>query len=452
MSSYHPHVATAALLARLPLDALFSSLKQDSMSPFNALLTHVIMQLDEAISDQLSAVIQHPYFKALESRWKGVNLLTSLPVSSRRVKIKMLDWRWAMLCNDLKYSFDVRQCVLYKKLYANEFDTAGGTPFGLVFIDHKVASDYSDEVDVDDLYTLQLLSELGEMALCPMVLGVDELFFGDDPRRLFHDARRAKRILDSKDFASWTQLREKVSSRFLHLVLPEFLLRSPYQHYAAGFVFNESQAPQNALWGNSGYLFSANVIREFERISWFGFLKSYDASGAYGAIVQASTPIVSRIDLPSEDDGFWAEQGFIPLSSLYLSGQKGFFSNQSVWNVPNGVSPQLGMLQTNLMACRFAHYTKMQIRDLVGRYDSVQDCQKRLDSWLRQYVSNNDFAEDGILARYPLRECQVRIQKSGQDETRYQCEIMLRPQYQCDFMDVEVQLKSAISYQDRKRS
>lgn len=187
-----------------------------------------------------------------------------------------------------------------------------------------------------------------------------------------------------------------------------------------------------------------NVMREFDRISWFGFLRSYDESGAYGAVVQNSIDIRTKVDLFSEDDGFWSSQGFMPLTSLYLSNHKGFFSNQSVWQAPDESCRQLGMLQTNLMACRFGHYIKAQIRDQVGRYDSAESCRRSLERWLDQFISNVSYGEDTVLARYPLRSCYVRIEEAPHDNTRYLCEIMLQPQYQYEMMDAKVVLTTSV--------
>ena len=422
--------------------------KAQSTVQFKALLTRLMAELDNRISDQLSEVVQHNQFKQLESSWTGLKSLTEIQVSQRRVKIKLLDLSWSMVSAELNYSFDLKQSSLFRKLYSKEFDTAGGTPFGLVMVDHKASADYRDDLDYDDLYTLQLLSELGEMSFCPMVLDVDEFFFGDEPRRQLHDCARIDRILSSRDFLSWQLLREKSASRFLHLVVPEYLMRQPYHQYPAGFVFSEKKQEKNALWGNSAYLMVGNVMREFDRISWFGFLRSYDESGAYGAVVQNSIDIRTKVDLFSEDDGFWSSQGFMPLTSLYLSNHKGFFSNQSVWQAPDESHRQLGMLQTNLMACRFGHYIKAQIRDQVGRYDSAESCRRSLERWLDQFISNVSYGEDTVLARYPLRSCYVRIEEAPHDNTRYLCEIMLQPQYQYEMMDAKVVLTTSVSGTD----
>ncbi|RLV61241.1 type VI secretion protein [Parashewanella curva] len=413
-------------------------------------VTLLIAQLDKVISAQLSEVIQHPHFKMLEACWLGLKSLTSLNVSLRRVKVRLLDLSWEQVSADMNLSFDVRHTALYRKIYSQELDTAGGTPYGILLIDHLVKPDYVAISDYDDLYTLQLLSELGEQALCPILLGLDEFFFGDDPKRQMQDPARIDRILESPDYQSWHLLRNNNSSRFLHLVMPELFLRAPYQNYNSGFIFSEADTAKNSLWGNCSFMLTANAIKEFDRISWFGFLRSYNSDGVSGALVSTSNdePVVTKIDLHSEEDGFWAEHGFVSLSSLYLTEQKGFFSNQSVWNAKSDAERILGMLQTNLMACRFGHYIKTQTRDQVGGYDSVHDCQKRIERWLQKYISGLDYGEDSVMARYPLKSCEVKIEADPLDKTRYFCQIRLQPQYQYELMDVEVLLSTTLSNQD----
>ena len=423
--------------------------KQQDNDGFVALLSRVIAQLDQTLSDQLAEIMQAKEFKKLEATWSGLASLAELPVSGRRVKIKLLDFSWSMLSTDLNQSFEVSRSALYKKVYANELDTAGGQPFGLLVVDHLAHSDLDDDSDFDDLYTLQLLAELGERSLCPVALGVDRYFFGDDPARLLHDSARLTRILNSDDLQSWQLLRNHSSSRFLHLVLPEFRIREPYRHYSAGFVFNEPNTNNSVLWGNAAYLLAANVIREFDRISWFGFLRAYDKTGRDGALVKPSmpicTPLKAHVDLYSENDGFWSEQGFVPVTSVYLSGQLGLFSNQSVWKPVDEASKTSAMLQTNLMACRFGHYIKAQIRDRVGSFDSAMTCQRDLERWLQQYMSEVDYGDESIMARYPLKHADVQLVQDERDATKYRCQIKLQPQYQYEVLDTHIVLMTDVA-------
>ena len=436
---------SGSLFSRLPWDALFLSLKQDKRHHFKALLAKVILDLDEALSRQLSLVIQAASFKALEASWRGIEFLVSESASFRKVKLKILDWDWDAISRDLRYSFELKRTGLYRKIYSDEFDMAGGTPFGLLLVDHKIKSNDEEDVNSDDLYTVQLLSELAEVALCPAILGVDYCFWGDEPGHLFQDLSRIDRILKSSDFNSWALLREKPSSRFLSLVFPEYLVRSSYQHHCAGFLFNERPTHKNMLWGNAAYLLVANVIREFDRTNWFGFLTSYNASGSYGAIVQSQEPIVSRIDIHSEDDPFWRAHGFIPLSSVYLTHQKGFFSNQSVWRPSDKDSENEASLQTHLMACRFAHYIKAQIRDRIGRFETPDSALDVLKRWLQKYTSSSSHSTERAMAAYPLHSFQIKVEKINGDETKYQCEVILTLKYQSNLQNVQVFLSTPLN-------
>ena len=347
-----------------PWRMLLGHAQKQDVAHFKSQLCRIITELDQQMSEQLSAIIENPHFKKLEASWSGINSLVQLPVSNRRVKVKLLDFSWKMLSTDLNQSFEINRSALFKKIYSNELDTAGGQPFGLLVVDRHVQSDLDEDADFDDLYTLQLLAELAERSLCPVVLGVDHDFFGDDPARLMHDHSRIKRILNSQDLQSWQLLRSRSASRFLHLVLPEYRIREPRKNYCAGFIFNEKINNNSVLWGNPAYLLAANVIREFDRISWFGFLRAHDKSASYGAMIEikegACSPLKARFDVFSESDGFWAEQGFVPVSSIYLSAQLALFSNQSVWKPTNETDKTSAMLQSNLMACRFGHYIKAQ--------------------------------------------------------------------------------------------
>ncbi|WP_087024144.1 type VI secretion system contractile sheath domain-containing protein [Thaumasiovibrio subtropicus] len=421
--------------------------RQQDVSRFKQLLGKLIAELDGLMSRQLSAVINAEEFKQLEASWLSLQRLVMLPINQRRAKVKLLDASWQDVASDLNLSFDLTKSNLYRKVYSQELDTAGGQPFGLLLVDHKVHADMQDDSDFDDLYSLQLVAELGERALCPVVMGVNHDFFGDDPARQLHDSARVSRILSSVDYQSWQLLRGNIATRFLHLVMPEVRLRQPWQHCSAGFVFNQPMRSESVLWGNPAYLMAESVLKEFDRISWFGFLRAYDERGSYGAILSPTADqfVPTRVDIFSEMDGFWSEKGFTVLTSLYLSGHQGFFSNQSVWQAPDEASRLLGMLQTNLMACRFGHYIKAQIRDQIGRYDSAQDCQRSLERWLQRYTSDVDYGDDVIMARYPLKSYEVNLVEDPRDVTRYLCEIKLQPQYQYEILDAQIILSTNVS-------
>ncbi|RJY19309.1 type VI secretion protein [Parashewanella spongiae] len=412
----------------------------------HSLVVHLINKLDKLISRQLSLIIQNKCFKELESAWLGIQRLISNRYNQRRVKVKLLNLSWFEIATDLNISFDIKQSILFNIIYTREFGTPGGKPFGVLLIDHKITFENDNNHSFEDLFTLQLIAELGEKSLCPVILGLDHNFFGDSPIRTLHDKKRVNRMLESEEFHTWKLLRSRACARFLHIVLPEYCIRRAYKSYAAGFIFNEQFKTEHALWGNSGFLLVENIIKEFERISWFGFLRAYDHTGVNGAIVctKDKSPTVPRITLFSESDSFWAYLGFVPLTKIYLTNQLGFFSNQSVWEAKNEQQRIIGMLQTNLMVCRFGHYIKVKTRDMVGSFDSAIDCRARLEKWLSQYVSNISYGEDSVMAKYPLKKVSIKLKTDPKDPTHYVCSITIQPQYQYELIDVDVALSTPI--------
>ncbi|WP_211829602.1 type VI secretion system contractile sheath domain-containing protein [Kistimonas asteriae] len=424
-----------------------------------AIIACLIAELDAVLSEQLTLVVRHGQFQALEASWRSLEGTVLAQGSKGGQRLKLLDCTWAELSADLNLASDIRRSGLFRKVYSRELDTAGGEPFGLLLVDHRVSAGASSATGFDDLYTLQLLADLGARSLCPVVSGVDRQFFGDDPLRILHDRSRVSRILDSEDMASWQLLRTIESARFLGLVLPGIRLRTRWQDCFPGFVFSEPADNEGELWGSASWAFVANVMGEFNRISWFGFLRSCDEAGVSGAIVNHPGETgsnrqgipnylfspVADIDLPAEQDTFWAELGFIPLCSIYLSGQLGFFSNQSVYRADCHHNEQVKtMIQTTLMACRFAHYVKVLARDLVGSWDSADECRQLLQNWIQDYVSEVDYGEDVVMARYPLKAANVVLTADPDDQTRYRCEISLLPQYQYDYLDSYIQLATDV--------
>ncbi|MCC4821391.1 type VI secretion system contractile sheath large subunit, partial [Vibrio lentus] len=81
--------------------ALLAKAPRQSKAQFKAWLNRLIAQLDALLSEQLSEVIQHPQFQQLEASWTGVESLTEVQVSQRRVKIKLLDASWQVVASDL---------------------------------------------------------------------------------------------------------------------------------------------------------------------------------------------------------------------------------------------------------------------------------------------------------------------------------------------------------------
>lgn len=415
-----------------------------------SIVQRLVAGIDEMVALQLSAIIQHPRFKELEALWRGLAyMMEAIPAghSAKSIEVRILDMSWEELSDDLNLSTRLQSSILYRIICQQELNTLGGHPFGLLLVDHPVSMNINPVSMHDELYTLQLLAELGKEALCPAILSVADDFLGTHDVDIWTDPVRVQRIIDSDDYAGWRRLRSLPVSRFIGLTLPDILLRAPWQKCYRKIVFDE--IPVNGmgsdhLWGNSAFAFAGNVIQEFGRIRWFGFLRIPGENG--GAVVQPrnNLPSGARFRFTDNLEEFYSEQGFVPLMTCYLDHQLAFFNNRPVYQSPvdENESRITSMLQTTLIGCRFGHYLKVLIREHIGSYRSAEACQRELNDWLQSYTSNVDYADDSVLARYPLKRSRARV--FGDEKLGiYQCEVELQPQYQFDVINTSIVLKTS---------
>ncbi len=427
--------------------------KQDCITTISSL----ILAIDKQISRQLAVIMNHKKFKELEANWRSLLQLVTTEYSKVRVKLRLLDMSWYDISRDLNLSYDIKCSSLYYKIYSKELNTAGGLPFGVLVIAHHLTFDNNSldndlGNDFDDIYTAQLLGELGDVCFCQILVGIDEYFFGDMPDVIMQNMDKLHRIVESDDFIPWQNLRNNASSRYLNIVLPNYLLRQAYQDYACGFVYNEVEfAPHDSndtlgLWGNSVFLLAMNVMREFSRISWFGFLRAYDENGEHGAIVQLPNemPVIPKMSLAIENDNDLAELGLTALTNVYLTDYYGFHSNSSVKAYHNDREKMINMMQTNLMSCRFSHYIKVLLRDKIGNYDTPEECKAFLSAWISQYVMNSSFQDESVIAHYPLKSYDIKVRARPDDATIYDCDVTIEPQYQYDLSTVSILLTTSV--------
>ena len=186
---------------------------------------------------------------------------------------------------------------------------------------------------------------------------------------------------------------------------------------------------------------------EFNRVRWFGFLKSrkLDAIGGssienYG--IKAQIEPRFKIHLSATTAGFISQMGLIPIFHNALNDRYFFQSNSSVKLEINGENRYL--IQTTLMVSRIAHYVKLQLREMIGAALEAHDCENRLTHWLDQYCSNSVVSDEMTLAGMPLKSAKVSVTEEAGDFKRYGCQIDLVPQYQYDRVASLVSLSTAV--------
>ncbi|WP_310621196.1 type VI secretion system contractile sheath domain-containing protein [Flexibacterium corallicola] len=413
-----------------------------------SMLLRTALAIQERMNAQLNAIIEADAFQKMEARWRSLQNTVWSKGTNKTVKIKVYDLSWEELARDLHYNSDIHRTSLVRKLGKQEYETLGGEPFGIMIVDHALSVDV--ETEYDQLYTAQLLGDLGAACVCPIVLDVSDDFLGESDAAWYSDTTRVKNVLGSSDYEAWARLRKAPNSRFLGLAMPRHHLRGRYEDLDIGFRFHQWPSQSNGLWGGAAPCFAQTVIAEFISRAWFGFLKLVSTHSGSGAVLAYSgTPVPegtapvqrARIRLTHHMARFYSEEGFIPLAESTKSNQLYFVGNRSVLDCEsNPMKEVLTQLQSVLIACRLVHYVKVKIRYLIGQVITVRECEEQLNSWLEQYVSTSAMANSEHQSKFPFRGARVKLAADPADAARYFFEILVQPQYQIDHVLGEIAL------------
>lgn len=432
-------------------DPMLAKLKDrfTSIEALTSLLRRAVLDIEDILCAQLNAILEAPKFQDLEGRWRGLASVVWSKKNAPMIKIKILDLNWDELSRDLHYNNEIRRSVLYRLLGQQELDTLGGEPFGIAMIDHGVSM--SLETEFDELYTTQLICSMAEVCMCPIIMGVGDDFFGETDAAWFTDPQRITNILNGDDYRGWQTLRALPNARFLGLVMAQTQLRGRYEDLDIGFRFHQWPSESHGLWASGCYDFLRTVIAEFKRCAWFGFLKLVTDEAGVGAVLaptehplpkECARGMRARVRMTRNLAHVYAENGFIALAESTKNNMLYFMGNRSVTDCK--ASPHLEVvtqLQSVMIACRIVHYVKVQIRALIGQVKTASECETILNNWFDPYVSPSRSSTE-LQARFPLQGARVSVSQSVSNSARFQCEVLVRPQYQIDNVLGDIMLKT----------
>jgi type VI secretion system protein ImpD len=444
------------------------------------LLSRDIAQLDALLSRQVNAILHHARFQQLEASWRGLYYLVEQAgaTSASNIQIRLLNVSWNELARDLENALEFDQSQLFRKVYGEEFDTAGGLPFGVLLGDYEVHHQPSADHPVDDIATVAKIAQVAAAAFAPFIAGAHPSLLGLDSFAELERLPDLERNFGQLGYLKWNALRDSPDARFVGLTLPHVLLRVPYQDDGTridGFNFHEGvEEPDRSqyLWGNAVYAFGAVLVRAFADHGWLANIRGVQrdpARGVRGGGLVSGLPVQSFrtdrtgvavksstdaviIDSQEKDLG---ELGFLPLCHCPDTEVAAVFSSMSIqkprrYNTAAATaSARLSAtLQCLLCASRFAHYLKVIGRDKIGSSTEAGELESHLRTWLLQYTTAtppDDDPASSTKARHPLREASVSISEHRHKPGTYECVIHLRPHFQLDQVVAAVELRTELA-------
>ena len=446
------------------------SWSKDSLGPY---FQRIIVELDLLISNQLNTILHHTSFQKLEASWRNLKWLLIQAEQydkENKIKIKVLNCDWATLSKDVNKAIDFDQSYFFQLLYQNEFDRAGGEPFGVVIGDYEISNTASSGALYNDIDTIKEISRTAAAAFSPFICSASASFFGADS---FSDLGYYADLFnqfEQPEYIKWQSFRLMEESRFVGLTLPHILVRAPYTSDGKrheDFRFKECiENPEtDMLWGNAAFQFVSTIIRAYCDSGWFGQIRGIEPGKVTKGLVtglakdsfandiyqkEAKPPL--DLLVTSKFEKQFSELGFIPASSVTNTEHIVFYSNASVQKAKNydsnaaTINARLSsMLQYILCVSRFAHYLKLMARDKIGSYYSSKECEQDLQRWINNYTAAPDSASEYMRSKYPLSDAKIKVSENKANPGHYFSVLQLQPHFQLDQMVSSIKLITELS-------
>ena len=437
-------------IARHGITAFISALLQsdNDAEPIDILAVNtMIADIDERMGQQMDLIFHSPEFQELESFLRSLKLLVERADTRENIKIYVVHATQEELLDDFEFAPEITQSGFYKHVYSSGYGQFGGEPVAAII------GNYAFKNTAADMKLLKYISTVSAMAHAPFLSSVSAEFFGLDTWAELPGIKDPGAIFEGPAYSKWRALREAEDSRYLGLTAPRFLLRQPYapgENPVKSFNYREdvSRNHEDYLWGNTAFLLASNMAESFAKYRWCPNIVGPQNGGAvkdlpvhlYEAMGQLQAKIPTEVLITDRREFELAEEGFITLTMRKGSDNAAFFSANSVQkpkvfpNTPEGKEAETNYkLGTQLpylfIISRLAHYIKVLQREQIGSWKERGDLERELNTWIRQYVADQENPPAEVRSRKPLRQAKIEVIDVEGEPGWYQVALSVRPHF-----------------------
>lgn len=412
-----------------------------------SLVDQMLVELDKKISAQMDEILHDEKFQQMESSWRGLKLLVDRTDFAENNKIDLLHVTKEELLEDFEFAPETTQSGLYKHVYSSGYGQFGGEPTGAII------GNFSFTPSTPDMKLLQYMGSLGAMAHAPFLSSVAPEFFGIDSFEELPNIKDVKSIFESPKYTKWRSLRESEDARYIGLTAPRFLLRVPYdpvENPIKSFNYNESvsESHEHYLWGNTAFAFATRLTDSFAKYRWCPNIIGPQSGGAvedlpvhvFESMGALQSKIPTEVLVTDRKEFELAEEGFIALTMRKGSDNAAFFSANSIQkpkifpNTKEGKEAEtnykLGtQLPYMMIINRLAHYIKVLQREQIGAWKERQDLERELNTWIKQFVADQENPPADVRSRRPLRGANIAVADVEGNPGWYQVSLSVRPHF-----------------------
>lgn len=422
----------------------------------------IIAELDKKLSMQVNEIIHHKDFQNMESAWRGLSYLVNNTATNESLKIKVLNISKNELAKTIKKfkgtAWD--QSPLFKKIYEEEYGTAGGEPFGALI------GDYYFNQTAPDIELLRGISQIAAASHAPFISAADPSMMNLSSWQELANPRDITKIFSTPEYAAWRSFRESDDSRYVALTLPRVLSRMPYgpnTNPVEEFAFDEDSGSGDSskyAWMNAAYGMAVNINRSFSEYGWCARIRGVESGGVVDSLPTHTFPsddggmmmkCPTEIAITDRREAELSKNGFLPLCYWKNTDYAVFIGGQTV-NKPQEFDNPDATANANLSArlpyifavSRFSHYLKCIVRDKLGSFKERADMQKWLSNWISSYVTSDPNASEEVKAKYPLAEAKVEVESVEGQPGYYKATFYMRPHYQLEGLTSSLRLVSKL--------
>jgi type VI secretion system protein ImpC len=423
----------------------------------------IIAEIDKKLSQQISLILHHEDFKALEGAWRGLHHLVNNTETDEMLKIRVLNISKKDLAGTIKKfkgtAWD--QSPLFKRMYEDEFGTPGGQPYGVLI------GDYYFDHSPPDVEILGGMSQIAAAAHAPFISAAAPRLFGMESWQDLSNPRDLTKIFQTPEYAAWRSLRESEDARFMGLAMPRFLSRLPYgakTNPVEDFAFEEDVEGADHskyVWSNAAYAMGTNITRSFKLYGWCSRIRGVESGGVVEGLPVHTFPTddggvdmkcPTEIAITDRREAELAKNGMMPLSHWKNTDYAVFVGAQSVQKPATYDDPDAtananlaSRLPYMFASCRFAHYLKCMVRDKLGSFKERADMERWLGNWINQFVDGDPAnSSETTKAQKPLAAAEVVVEEVKGNPGYYSSKFFLRPHYQLEGLTVSLRLVSKL--------
>lgn len=460
-----PKDETEALLKTLTQEATKGTVKWDKN--LTVTINSAISAIDQLMSKQLSSIMQHEKFQQLEGSWRGLNHLVMNTETSSQLKIRAMSISKKELAKDLEKAVEFDQSQTFKKIYENEFGTAGGEPYAALI------GDFEFSAHPNDIDLLSNMSNIAAAGFCPFISAASPNMFGFDSFTELSKPRDLEKIFDSAEYIKWRSFRESADSRFVTLTMPRVLARLPYGAetkpieafgYEEMSIDSQGRHTQSEhdeyCWMNAAYAMGTVITQSFSEYGWCTSIRGAEGGGRVEGLpshtfvsddgdIDQKCP--TEIGITDRREAELSKLGFLPLSHYKNTDYAVFFGSQTTQkpqqfdDPDSAANAEISARLPYIMATsRIAHFLKVMARDKVGSFMEADEAEVWLNRWISGYVNGTPGASPEMKARYPLAEATIEVKEVPGQPGVYSAIAWMRPWLQMEELSASLRLVANI--------